>query len=449
MPHLPSLAILTVMRRRRWRHFRDMVAAQRLDAASLQALHDEKLAGILRHALLHVPRYRELGAARGWHPDRLETAQLGEFPLVDKSVMTSEQASFLSDEAAPGDRLASSTGGSSGILFRFYTDGRSREIRRACDMLGRTWAGWRIGDRQALLWGHRGDVSATLTARNRLTNELLHRSITLNAFTMDEATVEGFIRRLQSYQPRLMVGYASALAFLAATMRDRGLSGVNPRGIISSAESLSDEQRAIIEAQFGCRVLNRYGSREFAPVAQQCEQAAGFHVFTDRVHVEILRPDGTPCPPGERGEITVTDLDNRAMPFIRYRTGDLAVATDGSCPCGRGLPLIARVEGRVSELIVGLNGQVYACPGPTFWTAGVSGIHQLQIYQGSRERIELRVVPGPEWSEESARLLTARFHELLGAVQVEIVMRDEIPVAASGKYRFAISEVSPFSRPAG
>ncbi|MDO9171856.1 MAG: hypothetical protein Q7W29_08495 [bacterium] len=438
MPHLPTLAVLSTLRRERWRRFREMSDIQWLDESALRELHDRKLAALLRHAVRHVPRYRDLGAAR-----------LDEFPLVDKLVMTAEQASFLSDEAGPEDRLASSTGGSSGILFKFYTDARSREIRRACDMLGRTWAGWEIGDRQALLWGHRGDVSATETARNRLANELLHRSITLNAFTMDEATVDGFIRRLQSYRPRLLVGYASALTFLAATMSRRGIAGVHPRGIISSAESLSDEQRGIIEAQFGCRVSNRYGSREFAPVAQQCEEAAGFHVFADRVHVEVLRADGSPCTPGERGEITVTDLDNFAMPFIRYRTGDLAIATDERCRCGRGLPLIARVEGRVSELIVGLNGQVYACPGPTFWTAGVTGIHQLQIYQGSRERVELRVVPGPQWSEESARGLTARFRELLGDVQVEIVMRDEIPVAASGKYRFAISEVSPFSRPNG
>jgi phenylacetate-CoA ligase len=266
---------------------------------------------------------------------------------------------------------------------------------------------------------------------------------------MDDATLERFLRRLQTHRPTFILGYASMLAYVAETMRRHGVTGVRPRGIISSAESLSDEQRALVEDQFQCRVLNRYGSREFAPVAQQCEQVGGFHVFHERVHVEVLRPDGSPCRPGERGEITVTDLDNRVMPFIRYRTGDLAVATQDICPCGRGLPLIASVEGRVSELIVGLNGKVYACPGPTFWLHGITGVKQLQIYQGTHDSIELRIVRGPQWSDESARLFTARIHELLGPLRVDFAFHDEIPASPSGKYRFAISEVSPFNDAGG
>jgi phenylacetate-CoA ligase len=394
-----------------------------------------------------VPRYRELANERGWRSDSLGHDDLCDFPLVDKAILSSDQSAYLALGARDEDRHESVSGGSTGMVFRFVADRRARQERQACDLLGRTWTGWRIGEPQAAVWGHPGDVKKTEALKARLQNALLHRSVTLNAFQMEQKNLRMAIDRLMVHRPRFILGYPSALAFLAQTMRERDITGLHPRGIISAAEHLGDDRREVIENHFCCKVLDRYGSREFGTVAQQCEQAGGLHIFSDRVHVELLRPDGSPCPPGERGEITITDLTNRIMPFIRYRTGDLAVTTDELCPCGRQYPLIASIEGRVSELIVGLNGRTIACPGPTFWTKDVPGVQQLQLYQPDRESIEARVVPDAEWSEESARIMTARCHELLGPMRVDIVMRDTIPVSPSGKYRFAISDVSPFNRP--
>jgi phenylacetate-CoA ligase len=447
MRRLLTVTLLRLGRRERWRHLQAMKAYQWQDRQSLQHIHDQRLAAILRYAITNVPRYRELATQRGWQVESLCHARLCDFPLVDKAILSSDQSAYLALDAINEDRYETVTGGSTGVKFKFVSDRRARQERQACDLLGRIWTGWRIGEPQATVWGHPGDVKDTETPRARLQNALLYRSITLNALQMEDAVLRSFIQRLMIHRPRFILGYASALAFLAQTMQDQGIKGLRPCGIISAAEYLSDDQRTVIENHFGCKVLNRYGSREFGTVAQQCEQIGGFHIFTNRAHVELLHPDGSPCLPGERGEITVTDLTNRVMPFIRYRTGDLAVATDEMCPCGRQYPLIASVEGRVSELIVGLNGRTIACPGPTFWIKDIPGVHQLQIYQPDRESIEARVVPDARWSEEAARLLTARCHELLGPMRVSIVLRDEIPVSPSGKYRFAISEVSPFNRP--
>jgi len=216
--------------------------------------------------------------------------------------------------------------------------------------------------------------------------------------------------------------------------------------LVSSAETLDDEMRATIESEFGCPVLNRYGSREFANIAQQCEVGGGLHVFDYRIHVEILRPDGTTCDPGESGEIVITDLINAAMPFIRYRTGDIGTFSAEPCSCGRGSPLLSKVEGRVSEIIVGKNGKYYSCQSPRLFGADIPGIGQMQVIQDSLDLIEVKIVPEDTWSADSQQLLIERMLSLLGDVEVKVTLTDEIPVSASGKYRFTISSVSPFHK---
>lgn len=448
MRRVLTAALLRVWKRERWRHLQAMDREQWLDSQTLQRRGEQKLAEILRYAAANVPRYRELAAEKGWRVDAIDHERLGEFPLVDKTVLTAEQARHLAAGTRPEDRLATGTGGSTGAWFKFYSDWRSREYRQACDLLGRTWAGWRIGEPQALVWGHPRDLKAGRKPRARLNNALLHRTIILNAWQLNEESLRRFIERLQDHRPSLIQGYATALAFLAQAMRDQGITGRRPRGIINAGEYLSEDHREIIEAQFACKVLNRYGSREFGTIAQQCDHVGGLHVFTNRVHIEVLRPDGAPCAPGERGEIVVTDLTNRIMPFIRYRIGDLAVAALDPCPCGRPYPLLASVEGRTTEMIVGFGGKVHVCPTPTAWLKDMPAIRQIQIYQPDTENIEIRIVPGPQWGEAEARRLTEKVHAMLGPVRVTIVLREEIPVSASGKYRFAISEVSPFNRKA-
>lgn len=400
---------------------------------------------LLRHACAAVPFYREFAREQGLDPSRLTPADLPRFPLVDKRILQDRPERFLDPGVPREDLVPNFTGGSSGVPFRFFSDRRALEERKANDMRGRTWTGWKPGDKQAVLWAHPRDNKESRSLRGRVLATYVHRTRTLNAYDMDAATIEAFHRELKVYRPAMVLGFSSSLAFLAEYLVRHGLDLPPPRGIIASAETLTPEHRAAIEACFGCKLLNRYGSREFGVMAQQCEQVGGLHVFTDQVHLEILRPDGAPCAPGERGEIVVTDLLNRAMPFIRYRTGDVAVPGDGACPCGRGFPLLASVEGRTSELLVGRNGKFYSCLGPRFFGHDIEGIGQMQVLQESLDLVVLKIVRGPEWTDENEGKLTGRLDDLLGGVGVEFVYVDAIPPAPSGKFPFTISKVSPFT----
>ena len=446
MRKLLAKASLKLLRPDRLAAYQQVQKSQWSSPVELTRIQQGKLTRLLTHVAGQVPFYQEYFAQSGAAAGEIELGDLSALPLVDKKIMIERERDFIAANAASADLLPSATGGSTGTWFQFYSDPRTVVLSRAIDMRCRTWAGWEIGDKQAVLWGHSKDVKALETFSGRLRNFLFNRSITLNAYDMDEQKLQEYAQALVSFQPVMLMGYASALAFLAEYMGQQNIAAPRIRGVISCAETLTAEQRDIIEAYFGCPVFNRYGSREFGTIAQQCEKVDGLHVSSEHLLLEILDPDGKPCAPGEQGEIVVTDLDSHSMPFIRYRIGDLAVPSNETCSCGRGLPLLAEVSGRVSEVIVGVNGKYYSCQSPRLFGADIPGIGQMQIVQEVLEEIEVVVAPNELWSADGEQKLVERMRHLLGEVRVKVTLVDHIPPAPSGKYRFTISKVSPFER---
>jgi phenylacetate-CoA ligase len=160
---------------------------------------------------------------------------------------------------------------------------------------------------------------------------------------------------------------------------------------VAAAEPIFDFQRALVEQAFGAPVRERYGCNEHALLAQECAQG-GMHVATDRVHLEIVREDGTHTGPGEIGSVLVTDLDSRRMPLVRYRLGDLAAWRASACPCGRPYPLLERVHGRVRDALRSATGALYS---PHHVAAALVGrpVRAFQLVSGADRRLlEVRLV---------------------------------------------------------
>src|SRR5260370_42214848 len=178
------------------------------------------------------------------------------------------------------------------------------------------------------------------------------------------------------------------------------------------------------------------------------------HVNADSVYVEIMCADEPgaltrPGRPGESGSVIVTDLTNRAMPIIRYQVGDVAAMTDRACSCGRGLPLLERLEGREADYVVTQAGELISGISLTEnFALHVPGLAQLQIVQETVQRFVFRIVRGPEFGPDSLRRIGELVAERFGPdVAFECEYVDAIPQEASGKYRFCISRVeNPFTR---
>jgi phenylacetate-CoA ligase len=234
---------------------------------------------------------------------------------------------------------------------------------------------------------------------------------------------------------------------LAEYLRTHGFDDIRPHGIIATAMVLHAWQRRVIEEVLGCRVTNRYGCEEVSLIACECEHQ-GLHINADSVLVEVLR-DGRPARPGEAGNVVVTDLTNRAMPLIRYQVGDVAVARERPCPCGRGLPLLERIEGREADYVVTSRGELISGISLTEnFALEVPGIAQIQIVQHAVDRFEFRLVRGPDFGSASVERLRDMVHQRFGdETRFDCVFVEQIAQEPSGKYRFCISHVpNPFTR---
>jgi phenylacetate-CoA ligase len=305
------------------------------------------------------------------------------------------------------------------------------------------WTGWRFGDKQLRLWHQTIGMSRMQVVRE-FADAMLSRRRFVPAFEMSEATLHDFVKRIESFNPVLLVGYAESFNFLARYLKEHGKLAIKPKGIISSAQALPDTSRKLIEDSFGCRVFDKYGSREFSGIAYECEAHHGHHVVAEGYIVEILK-DGRPAAPGELGEIVITDLNNYCLPFIRYRIGDLAEAVDSDerCVCGRGLPRIGRIEGRVQSIIIGSKGQYL--PGSFFYHLFKEydhAIRQFQILQTERGAITIKLVKAKRYSDEALQEALQSLHRFLGAdMQIKVDFVDTIEMVHTGKRLATLSRL--------
>ncbi len=412
---------------------------QWLARKELDDLQWRRLMVLVREIAASVPFYGDMLRQMSLRPEHIQGPEdFRKIPFLTKEIIRNAGDRIRSKDP---NRRGFPVSGSDGVSPSVFGDISSGPIRRANVMRVHRCAGVDIGDRQATLWGARLDASRRGRAASALRNYFTNTMI-LSTFDMSDASMERSAARLRSFKPHLFSGYPSALTLFASFLRSRRVQDIRPRAVITSGEELYESQRDLIEAVFGCRVFDRYGTREFSNVAHECEEHRGLHVMSDLFYVEVVTESGRPASEGEIGEIVVTDLSNYFMPFVRYRTGDLAVPTGRSCPCGRGFPLLERIESRSFDAVVTPDGKHI---GGFFWTwlsRAVPGIRRFQVEQREQSGIVFRFVPGPEWRDESERELENRIKANCGAAfGVEFERVADIPLMPSGKSKFIVSNI--------
>jgi phenylacetate-CoA ligase len=303
--------------------------------------------------------------------------------------------------------------------------------------------GYEIGDKVAFFWGSDADSQAHKGPVFRTWDRLAMNLIWVNVFDISEEQLEEEARRLARFQPKLIVGYATSLYQLARLIDRKGISGIHPSAIQSSAEVLTTEMRQAIEETFGCSVYDRYGCREMGNIAHECSEHQGLHILAENNYVEFLCPDGEPVEPGDEGLITVTNLNNLVMPLIRYQVGDIGIRSARDCACGRGLPLMDVVKGRISDVIRTPNGKLLHGEFFSHIMYNTEGIKAFQIIQKTSNELVIAIVPNARYQnkKELDRIESAILE--YGDPEFDIVfqLQSSIQATGSGKHRFVISYV--------
>ena len=422
------------------RYLRELERTQWLSEEELQTLQLTKIQQLVKHAYENVPFYRERYQRAGIHPEDIRSLEdFQALPFLTRDDVKDNLEKLVAQDISRRKLYQSETGGSTGQPIQFYLEGAFWWCNAANIFRMRSWFGVHEGDKVAWFWGASHDMPEW-SWRNKL-RACLMRERYLNAFSMTEEKMRDFANLLVRWRPAMFKGYPSALSLFARYVKEWGIA-IRPRLIETTSEKLTDPQRELLEETFACQVVDQYSSREMGTMACPCE-AGSLHISADVRYLEIVA-DGKVVEPGQMGEVVATSFTQFAMPFIRYRKGDMAIAESGHCSCGRSFPRLKEVVGRTNEFLVSADGQfVHSLALAYVFRVRPEVVH-YQVHQPDREHLNVRLVCNQPvdsaWLDKVRAEIRARFGQ---ATQVSIQLVDHIELTPAGKYRHAISEVKP------
>lgn len=419
-----------------------MERSQWLPATTLAARADEALAAFIDRCVREVPYWGRLFAEHGLVPGDVRGAgDLVRLPLLDKPTIRAHEQAMKRPGAVGLQR--SNTGGSSGVPLTFWL-GRERVAHDvAAKWRATRWWNVDIGDREMVVWGSPIEVGAQ--DRLRGWRDALMRTRLLPAFEMSPQKLDRFVEQIRAYRPRMLFGYPSALALIARHAERVGIRLDDPgvAVVFVTSERLYPHQRELIGRIFGTSVANGYGGRDAGFIAHECPHG-GLHVTAEDIILELVDRAGQPVPDGSPGEVVVTHLRSGDFPFIRYRTGDIATRATWPCACGRGLPLLASVEGRSTDFVVAADGTVMHGLALIYVLREEPGVEQFRIVQESLALTRVELVVNAGWDAAAARRVSHGLAARLGeAVEVRLEYHEQLPAEASGKHRYVMSRIAP------
>ena len=416
--------------------------SQHWDRATLQSWQLARLNELLRQALDNSDYYRSALSHVRLPLESLDDMQ--HLPVLTKQQIR-ENFEPLQCRNMPRSRFVMSrTGGSTGEPTFYFWDKRGMDWNRGSVYRSAEWAGVALGERTVQMSGSHYDLTQTQQLFGRIVLFLQRYRDYPVAFLTDEL-LEQYYQRLCRFRPTSIWGYASGIHAFARYIRKHhpDASFDFLRALITSSETLRPDQRATINQVFGDhKVYDHYGSREMY-MGSECREHHGYHLHAEVLFVEVVDKDNKACSPGELGRILITDLSNHVFPFIRYEIGDVGVMGDAApCSCGLTLPRLARVEGRIADVVV-LRDRLLTPPNFTILMSDIRGIRSYQIRQDSLDELKVLIVPDTDYTEEVGRYVTGSIAKMAGdGVRIHLEKVAEIAVPESGKRRFIVSSIS-------
>jgi phenylacetate-CoA ligase len=412
-----------------------------------QSWREERLALLLHRAATRVPYYRERWAERRRRGDDASWDLLMNWPVLEKDALRSAPESFVADDRSTSTMFHEHTSGTTGKPLDLWF---SRES--VVNWYALVEARWRLwyGVSRHDPWAIFGGQLVTRVSQRRppfwVWNGALNQ-LYCSSYHLAPDLMQHYVRALRRYGVRYIWGYSSSLYALARGMLAAGTTGLDLKVVATNAEPLYEHQREVMERAFGCPVYETYGMSETTAAASECT-AGRLHLWPEASVVEVLHED-QPVAPGITGDLVCTGFLNSDMPLIRYRVGDRGALADpgaAPCPCGRTLPVLAKVEGRSDDVLFTADGRRVGRLDPVF--KGNLPLLEAQIIQEEIGRLRLRYVPAPGFTDDHAREIVARIRDRMGEVMVELEPLSAIPRTANGKLRAVMNVMPPERRAA-
>lgn len=405
----------------------------------IENITNKNLKKLITYSYSNIPFYRSLWEKDAVSPNLFgDINDLSKFPIVTKDMVRSNFPSQIVNNKLKSRVYYDSTAGSTGKPLEFYVDKKSNPYRTASYMIFNTWMGVKPFD---LHWNPK--IILPRSWSQSLWLWLIQKNL-YSIMDFDKEHLKEIVGIIDTLKPMYIESYTASIAKLAYLLDEYGLElSHKPKAILATSETLLDSQRELMQRIFGCKVFNRYGSREFSgAIAQECPEFDGMHINPFLTHIEIVDENNEEVGEGESGRILVTDLNNYVMPFIRYEIGDIGVKSPQNNPCGRAFPTLSNITGRAGVYLIDKEGEKIPLEGIVtviiMWT-NVPYIYQYQFIQVKKGEVKLKIVPDKKFTEEIAKNITDGFHSMLKDFELELELVDEIKPSRTGKTPFLIS----------
>lgn len=402
-----------------------------------KSYQEDRLAYILHRAATRVPYYREHWQERQRNGDNASWEYLENWPILEKEPLRINPQAFVADDCDVRRMFHEHTSGTTGKSLDLWWSRRMvREWYALFEARWRRWYGISRHDPWAILGGQLvtpvTQKQPPFWAWNAGLNQLY-----LSSYHLAPELIPHYLDALTRYRIRYLWGYTSALYELALGALDANRDDLRFEVIITNAEPVTCNQRAIIETAFHSPLRETYGMAEAVAAASECE-AGSLHSWPEAGWIEILNGSVTQS---FSGELLCTGLLNEDMPLIRYKTGDTGTLhpNDHHCNCGRLLPRIESIEGRSDDVLYSVEGRRIGRLDPVFKSR--LPVKEAQIIQETLERFVVRYVPADGFSQADEASIRERLIARVGPAEVVLEPVNQIPRGPNGKFRAVVCKL--------
>ena len=432
-------------------YFKEFLELEKLSSPELQTIQRERLSRLLQHAKKNIAFYRERIPPK-------KSLELTDFPIIQKEDIKQYYRDFMQQdvllEYGTGRRgrmyswIEVKTGGSTGMPTTVIHDKEFRDRGRASRLYSQYLCGFPFGVPYFRLWGSMKEINSMRDSIPNRTMSMLSGEVVLNAFRLGDEEIKKYIGIINKMNIDHMMAYVDAAYQMAKYSQKTGYSIKPLKSIMACAGTVTEEIRKTLTDVYKARVHNKYGSRDCADIACECEHGK-LHIFSNNVFIEVVDSEGKPLPAGKSGRILVTILSNYSFPLIRYEIGDVGTLTDETCRCGRPFPLLKTLEGRTVEFLQSTDGGHVS---PVYIRHLIGVIHnpgtikRFQLIQHSLADYELKLELEQNTSLQSNSNVLAEITKDLKAVfgtmaVIRIVEVPEIKPTASGKHIYTLNKI--------
>lgn len=418
----------------------DLFTNEQLERSDISKIQENLFKILVKHAFLEVPFYQKLSEETGLTAQDIKcVGQIVDLPIISKDMIRDNPSFFCAQSYLKGKNgFWLSTSGTSGKPLRVFCDTASRQRHYAFWSRFRGWCALDEPHVRATFFGR----IIMLPGRKKppfWRYDAFGRNYLFSSYHMTDSNLFFYYKKLVKVNPSELIGYPSSLYLLAKYCKKNKLTGIHPKAVITTAETLLSQQRELLEDVFDCPVFDQYGCAEMALFVSQCEHGE-YHLHPEHGFLEVLNREGEPVAPDEEGRAVCTSFINMAMPLIRYDLGDLVVMSEKQCHCGRPFPVIQQIVGRVDDVLIAPDGRPLGRLSPVF--KGLPGVYESQIIQKDIKTLEIKMVTDDFFTEDSMRAFLYEVRKRVGTdMELKIDLVDEIQKDSNGKFRSVISTI--------